>query len=82
MRLPRRGGRPRTLSIHVRLFLGFGGALVVCSALMAAVIYVGIRFVPTYDLTTPIEVPSPRPSGSTSEPQWAEPHALHPTGTP
>ncbi|MFJ2770994.1 ATP-binding protein [Streptomyces sp. NPDC087300] len=80
MRLPRRG-RQRALSIHLRLFLGFGGALVVCSALMAAVIYVGIRFVPTYDLTTPIEV-SPRPSGATGEPQWIEPHTVGPSGTP
>ncbi|QEU96817.1 sensor histidine kinase [Streptomyces kanamyceticus] len=81
MRLPRRG-RPRALSIHLRLFLGFGGALVACSALMVAVIYVGIRFVPTYDLTTPIEVPSPLPSSSSGEPQWIEPHTVSPSGTP
>lgn len=81
MRRARRG-RPRALSIHLRLFLGFGGALVVCSALMVAVIYVGIRFVPTYDLTTPIEVPRPLPSNSAGEPQWIEPHTVSPSGTP
>ncbi|MGW5122309.1 HAMP domain-containing protein, partial [Streptomyces noursei] len=59
MRFRRVRGRPRTLSIHARLFLGFGGALAVCSALMVAIIYVGIRYLPTYDLTTPVDVPSP-----------------------
>ncbi|MEK2472696.1 HAMP domain-containing sensor histidine kinase [Streptomyces noursei] len=59
MRFRRGRGRTRTLSIHARLFLGFGGALAVCSALMVAIIYVGIRYLPTYDLTTPVEVPSP-----------------------
>ncbi|MCF2436072.1 hypothetical protein LV779_23635 [Streptomyces thinghirensis] len=55
----RRGGerRPRTLSIHARLFFGFGAALTACSALMVAIIYVGIRYLPTYDFTTPIVVP-------------------------
>ncbi|MFE0106099.1 ATP-binding protein [Streptomyces sp. NPDC059009] len=91
MRLPhpsRRGGRrrPRTLSIHVRLFLGFGGALVACSALMVAVIYVGIRFVPTYDFASTIEV-SPLPSVSTDAPQWVPPQPRSPetpdaAGTP
>ncbi|MFE0912487.1 sensor histidine kinase [Streptomyces sp. NPDC058812] len=49
--------RPRTLSIHARLFFGFGAALTACSALMVAIIYVGIRYLPTYDFTTPIVVP-------------------------
>ncbi|MFD5146269.1 sensor histidine kinase [Streptomyces sp. NPDC058401] len=54
---PRRSGR-RSLSIHGRLFLGFGGALGVCGALMVAIIYVGMRFVPTYDLTRTVDVPA------------------------
>lgn len=49
--------RPRTLSIHTRLFLGFGAALAACSAMMVAIIYTGIRYLPTYDFTTPIVVP-------------------------
>ncbi|MFG2138623.1 sensor histidine kinase [Streptomyces sp. NPDC048650] len=49
--------RPRTLSIHARLFFGFGAALAACSALMVAVIYIGIRYLPTYDFTTPVVVP-------------------------
>ncbi len=48
--------RPRMLSIHARLFAGFGATLGVAAALMVAIIYLGIRFVPTYDLRpgTPI----------------------------
>lgn len=49
--------RPRTLSIHTRLFLGFGAALAACSAMMVAIIYTGIRYLPTYDFTTPIVMP-------------------------
>ncbi|MER7172280.1 sensor histidine kinase [Streptomyces mesophilus] len=41
-------GRRRTLSIHARLFLGFACALAACAALMVAIIYVGMRFLPTY----------------------------------
>ncbi|WP_274910636.1 sensor histidine kinase [Streptomyces sp. WZ-12] len=59
MRFRRGRDRLRTLSIHARLFLGFGGALAACSALMVAIIYVGIRYLPTYDLTTPVKVPPP-----------------------
>ncbi|MGW6460192.1 sensor histidine kinase [Streptomyces sp. NPDC055078] len=44
--------RPRAFSIHLRLFLCFGSALAVCAALMVAIIYGGIRYVPTYDLAT------------------------------
>ncbi|MFZ3474923.1 sensor histidine kinase [Streptomyces sp. 4.24] len=59
MRRPsaREPGR-RSLSIHGRLFLGFAGALGVCGALMVTIIYVGMRFVPTYDLTRTVEVPA------------------------
>ncbi|MFJ8825977.1 sensor histidine kinase [Streptomyces sp. NPDC102467] len=61
--------RPRTLSIHTRLFLGFGAALAGCGALMVAIIYVGIRYLPTYDFTTTVTVPpsaasSPSPTPS------------------
>ncbi|MEZ0110275.1 two-component system sensor histidine kinase VanS [Catenulispora sp. EB89] len=44
------------LSIHARLFAGFGATLGVAAALMVAIIYLGIRFVPSYDLRpgTPI----------------------------
>lgn len=55
--------RSRSLSIHTRLFLSFGGALALCSALMVAVIYVGIRYLPTYDLVTPALL-TPQPSGT------------------
>ncbi|WP_329561168.1 HAMP domain-containing histidine kinase [Streptomyces uncialis] len=57
---PRRRGRAqrrRALSIHGRLFLGFGGALGVCATLMVAIIYVGMRFLPTYDFSTTVIVP-------------------------
>ncbi|MER5889154.1 HAMP domain-containing sensor histidine kinase [Streptomyces sp. NPDC001941] len=47
----------RTLSIHARLTIGFGAALAVCGALMVATIYVGMRWLPTYDFTTPVVVP-------------------------
>ncbi|MFH8615273.1 sensor histidine kinase [Streptomyces sp. NPDC017979] len=51
---PRRPGRTR--SIHARLFLGFAGALVACAVLMVAVIYTGMRFVPTYDFRDTVVV--------------------------
>ncbi|MFJ6572684.1 sensor histidine kinase [Streptomyces sp. NPDC091292] len=62
MRRPHRPGTPRlprrrTLSIHSRLFLGFGSALAVCAALMVAIIYAGMRFLPMYDLSTTVVVP-------------------------
>ncbi|MGP4009028.1 sensor histidine kinase [Streptomyces sp. 4N124] len=47
----RRVWSTRALSIHTRLFLGFAGALAVSAALMVAVIYSGMRFLPTYDFT-------------------------------
>ncbi|MGW5678554.1 HAMP domain-containing protein, partial [Streptomyces sp. NPDC003860] len=52
MRRPSRPGLRRpgwTRSIHARLFLGFAGALTASAVLMVAVIYTGMRFVPTYD---------------------------------
>lgn len=49
-----RTGRRRALSIHLRLFVGFGAALVACCALMVTGIYVGVRFLPTYDFATPL----------------------------
>ncbi|NEB74111.1 HAMP domain-containing histidine kinase [Streptomyces sp. SID14478] len=55
--------RRRTLSIHTRLFLGFGAALAGCGALMVVIIYVGIRYLPTYDFSTTVSVP---PSAATS----------------
>ncbi|WP_326667786.1 sensor histidine kinase [Streptomyces sp. NBC_01257] len=55
MRRPGRG--PRTLSIHTRLFLGFGSALGVCATLMVTIIYVGMRFLPTYDFSETVVVP-------------------------
>ncbi|MFJ6698159.1 sensor histidine kinase [Streptomyces sp. NPDC091272] len=62
------------MSIHGRLFLGFGAALGGCAALMVAIIYVGMRFLPTYDFSTTLiapegsfrpgfPVPSPTASG-------------------
>ncbi|MBD0738743.1 ATP-binding protein [Streptomyces sp. CBMA29] len=40
----------RTLGIQGRLFAGFASALAVAAALMVVIIYVGIRYVPTYEL--------------------------------
>ncbi|MFH9138296.1 sensor histidine kinase [Streptomyces sp. NPDC017524] len=38
------------VSIHTRLFLGFAAVLVVSGALMVAAVYLGTRFLPSYDL--------------------------------
>ncbi|MFI1226945.1 MULTISPECIES: sensor histidine kinase [unclassified Streptomyces] len=46
------GTRERRVSIHTRLFLGFAGVLVVSGALMVAAVYLGMRFLPSYDLGT------------------------------
>lgn len=54
MKRPRRTG---ALSIHARLYLGFGTVLGVCAALMAAIVYVGMRFLPTYDLSRTVIAP-------------------------
>ncbi|MFJ6611560.1 sensor histidine kinase [Streptomyces sp. NPDC091289] len=51
----KRGARTtgeRRVSIHTRLFLGFAGVLVVSGALMVAAVYLGMRFLPSYDLGT------------------------------
>ncbi|WP_274030970.1 sensor histidine kinase [Streptomyces sp. MMBL 11-1] len=40
----------RRVSIHTRLFLGFALVLVVSGALMVAAVYLGTRFLPSYDL--------------------------------
>ncbi|MFE8978743.1 sensor histidine kinase [Streptomyces cyaneofuscatus] len=58
-RSPRRPAGRRALSIHLRLFLGFGVALVACCVLMVTVIYTGVRFLPTYDFTAPLPVSDP-----------------------
>ncbi|WUW26194.1 HAMP domain-containing histidine kinase [Streptomyces sp. NBC_01463] len=76
MRRPGRG--PRTLSIHTRLFLGFGSALGVCAALMVTIIYVGMRFLPTYDFSETVVVPDasswpPFPAPTTEPPVAASP---------
>ncbi|MFC8093415.1 sensor histidine kinase [Streptomyces sp. NPDC057301] len=78
-RLRPSGGRPRALSIHTRLFLGFGGALALCSALMVTIIYVGIRYLPTYDFTTPV-ILSPQPSGTTQPHQPTHGPTVDPDG--
>ncbi|MFC1413246.1 sensor histidine kinase [Streptacidiphilus sp. N1-12] len=61
----------RTLSIHGRLFAGFAVTLVACCALMVAVIYLGIRYLPTYEL-----------GGSTSSVAPATSFATSPTTAP
>ncbi|MGW7141743.1 sensor histidine kinase [Streptomyces xanthophaeus] len=53
------GPRARRLGIRGRLFAGFAGALAVCAALMVTIIYVGIRYVPTYDI--PVRLASSGP---------------------
>ncbi|MFD3696102.1 sensor histidine kinase [Streptomyces sp. NPDC058646] len=63
-RRPRpRGPRTRTrrLGIRGRLFAGFAGALAVCAALMVTIIYVGIRYVPTYDIPVRLASTGPMP---------------------
>ncbi|MGV9316389.1 sensor histidine kinase [Streptomyces sp. NPDC003691] len=54
-----RPGRPRSRSIHTRLFLGFAGALSAAAVLMVAVIYTGMRFVPTYDFRNTLVLAGP-----------------------
>ncbi|MFI1889375.1 HAMP domain-containing protein [Streptomyces jumonjinensis] len=49
----------RTRSIHARLFLGFAGALAASAVLMVAVIYAGMRFVPTYDFQDTVVITDP-----------------------
>ncbi|MFD9406404.1 sensor histidine kinase [Streptomyces sp. NPDC059989] len=64
--------RLRRLGIRGRLFAGFAGALVVCAALMVTIIYVGIRYVPTYDLPVqrdPAGTTAPAPGGWVPAPQ-------------
>lgn len=56
-RLPTQATRQRALSIHGRLFFGFATALGVSAALMVAIIYIGMRFLPTYDFSTTIVAP-------------------------
>ncbi|MGW1194795.1 sensor histidine kinase [Streptomyces sp. NPDC002536] len=75
----RRGGRRRTLGIHGRLFLWFAGALCASGALLVAAIYVGIRYIPTYDLTTTVSVPS---GGSGSSYTHGEPLRSDPRPVP
>lgn len=57
-RRERPGRRRRPLGIHGRLFLWFAGALGASGALLVAAIYVGIRYIPTYDLTTTVSAPA------------------------
>ncbi|SFF90100.1 Histidine kinase-, DNA gyrase B-, and HSP90-like ATPase [Actinacidiphila alni] len=59
-----RPGRRRTLGIHGRLFAGFAGALAVVAALMVAIIHIGIRYVPAYELG-PAAGPPTEPPGRT-----------------
>ncbi|MFG2874775.1 sensor histidine kinase [Streptomyces sp. NPDC048337] len=57
----------RRLGIRGRLFAGFAGALAVCAALMVALIYAGIRYVPTYDIPVrqdPAGTVAPRAGGA------------------
>ncbi|MEV7251120.1 sensor histidine kinase [Streptomyces cyaneofuscatus] len=71
--LLRRAPKQRSLSIHARLFLGFGTALGACAALMVGSIYVGMRFWPTYDFSTTVVIPDtssrPVPPAPTAEPR-------------
>ncbi|MDG4858618.1 HAMP domain-containing sensor histidine kinase [Streptomyces sp. T-3] len=66
----RRGWPARTLSIHTRLFLGFAAALAVSAALMVAIIYSGMRFLPTYDFqdTVVMDPNVPHQSAQTGRP--------------
>ncbi|WP_424861312.1 sensor histidine kinase [Streptomyces sp. MMS24-I29] len=67
--------RPRTLSIHARLFLGFGTALGGCAALMVVIIYTGMRYLPTYDFSTTVIVP---PGSTATEPAVEPPERPSP----
>ncbi|GLZ78073.1 two-component sensor histidine kinase [Actinorhabdospora filicis] len=55
----------RRLSIHARLFLGFGITLTIAGILMVAIIYVAIRFIPSYQLgeSTPMSPGTPVATG-------------------
>lgn len=67
-----RPGRPRrSRSIHARLFLGFAGALAVSAVLMVAVIYAGMRFVPTYEFEDTVVISDP--GGPRQAPRSVEP---------
>ncbi|MEV6476001.1 HAMP domain-containing sensor histidine kinase [Streptomyces sp. NPDC051657] len=71
----------RRVSIHTRLFLGFAGVLVVSGALMVAAVYLGMRFLPSYDLsTTPMERPESVP-GRTADRLPGTPPPADPGGT-
>ncbi|MFJ4775964.1 sensor histidine kinase [Streptomyces sp. NPDC088762] len=62
-----RSPRGHRLGIRGRLFTGFAGALTVCAALMVAVIYAGIRYLPTYDLAPVQRVPAGAPAAAPQE---------------
>ncbi|WP_406110078.1 HAMP domain-containing histidine kinase [Streptomyces sp. NBC_01003] len=84
--------RVRSLSIHTRLFLGFAAALGVCAALMVTIIYTGMRFLPTYDLSTTVTAPpgssfiqaspgtpaNPSPRTPTPQPSPIQPSDIQP----
>ncbi|MFG3318206.1 HAMP domain-containing sensor histidine kinase [Streptomyces sp. NPDC048171] len=72
----RRPRRPRALGIRARLHLGFGAVLGVCAALMVTITYVGMRFLPTYDLSTTVIVPA----ASAPDPAPPRTVAARPTG--
>jgi len=63
----------RRLTIHARLFLGFGATLAVAGMLMVAVIYLAIRFIPSYELGEPGPVSSTTPlAHDTVAPEFAD----------
>ncbi|MEU9337279.1 HAMP domain-containing sensor histidine kinase [Streptomyces sp. NPDC048290] len=77
IRALRRSRRQRGLSIHLRLFLGFGAALAACCTLMVTIIYIGIRFLPTYDFGAPL--PLAGASAPPSTEKVSEPPSPSPT---
>lgn len=62
----------RRLSIHTRLFLGFAAVLLLSGTLMVATVYLGMRYLPAYDLATP-GFRAPRSAGDLPSPPLVEP---------
>ncbi|MEU5974043.1 HAMP domain-containing sensor histidine kinase [Streptomyces sp. NPDC047315] len=75
-----RPGRAR--SIHARLFLGFASALAASAVLMVVVIYIGMRFVPTYDFAETVLIPdaavSQAPRSGEPFPEVSTPKEIRP----
>ncbi|MER5886195.1 HAMP domain-containing sensor histidine kinase [Streptomyces sp. NPDC001941] len=76
---------PRRLSIHTRLVAGFAVVLLVTGVLMVTAVYLGVRYLPTYDLSVPLSSVTPQavpglprehvPPGTDLDPRQGERYA-------